>query len=156
MKTFILLLLSLGPFLGTSQKATPSTISNSGTVSETSDLKVSWTLGEFAIATIGNDLQLTQGMQQSKLLIETKISDTEYVNNIRIFPNPTADYLNVQIFEVQGDFSFQLLDINGNMLLSKKATESTRIDLKDLTSAAYILQILHENKIVHASQIIKL
>lgn len=70
-------------------------------------------------------------------------------NQNMIYPNPTSKYLNInQEFE-----SFSLLDIKGSAIL-KSNSKSSQIDISNLQSGVYILQ-LYNNETVKYQRIIK-
>jgi hypothetical protein len=144
------------PIIVFGQKASPQLLSNAGNITETSEIKVSWTLGEFAIATIGQNPKLTQGMQQSKLTIETKVVDPEYLDQIELYPNPTSDMLNIKVNRNAALLNLQIYDMNGKLVFSKAAETTMSIDLKQLSKGIYLVSLSNKKQIVYVSQVIKL
>ena len=66
---FLLIYLGFFPIIY-GQNISPQLVSSSGEIIE-SDYKVSWTLGELAVATLENNVKLTQGFQQNEAYIST-------------------------------------------------------------------------------------
>jgi hypothetical protein len=133
-------------------------ISSSGDFHSTSSNSISWTIGEPVIDTwTAGGTVITQGFQQPILDI---VSVYEYPHMdflINAFPNPTSDFLNLEI--TNGDFekmSFHLFDITGKLIESKEITsQQTEILFASLPAAMYYLRIMHNNKEVKTFKIIK-
>ena len=74
-----------------------------------------------------------------------------YTQQVQLFPNPTADCLNVNVFEpIQ---SYSLVDMNGEIVkfefVSQLFSSKLMINISDLDSGLYMLLIqLINNKIV--------
>ncbi len=156
MKYILQFLILILPFVLTAQKSTPQVISNAGSIEENSLIKVSWTLGEFSIATIGSNPILTQGVQQSKLTIETKVETPAFIGLVKIFPNPTSDYIIVKIDDSIDELKVNVLDINGKIIFSKMIQNQLIIPMNTFPLAPYVLQITKNNKVVHLAKIIKI
>lgn len=58
--------------------------------------------------------------------------------NLSVFPNPITDVLNI---EIEGDFSFELLNINGESLKEGASENLEIIDFSDLAAGLYLLII---------------
>ena len=64
--------------------------------------------------------------------------DVQYINenvNIKIFPNPTTDYINIQSDE---DVNYSLLDMSGKLVLSGN---EKLVNVSNLKNGLYILMI---------------
>ena len=151
-----LFMLMLMPIVILGQKASPQLLSNAGNITETSEIKVSWTLGEFAIASIGQNPKLTQGVQQSNLEIDTKVLDPEYLEQIELYPNPTSDILYLKINRNADKLTLTMLDLSGKIIYSEEAEETMSIDLKGLSDGMYILSLSNKKQIIYVSQVIKI
>ncbi|WP_430408491.1 T9SS type A sorting domain-containing protein [Kordia sp.] len=99
-----------------------------------------------------------QGVQQS-----FEISTTLGIEVIAIqleaiaFPNPTTDFINLRLknMDVAG-LSYQISDISGRLLISKKLTgDTTKIPMKQLPVATYFISIVEKSKKVKTFKIIK-
>ena len=65
--------------------------------------------------------------------------------NITIYPNPTDELLTIQFkdVEIKEDIIFQLYDINGRLVKSRKTKNNkTTINLSNNTAGTYILKII--------------
>jgi hypothetical protein len=73
------------------------------------------------------------------------------------FPNPTTDYLNLQIenFDTE-DLSYQLYDIKGVLKRNHQLTRgSTTIDIENLPEAVYFLKVSSDQKVIKSFKVIK-
>lgn len=148
--TILLLFMTLYVF---SQQVSPEVIASAGDHFENEDISLSWTLGEPVISTLSGEYILTQGFHQD-LYIITSIDDVEISEmDIQIFPNPTADYLNIEISNPEfsnDDVIIQLLDLKGSLIKEFKKTgvsNSTRLNLQSYERANYFLRIIINDKI---------
>ncbi len=88
------------------------------------------------------------GMVQDTILRTTEINDTvlsmnfihELRNELDIFPNPTNNLLNI-ISSEDSDLTFNLTNLNGEILISGKVQPSSKVDVSDMPNGIYFLQI---------------
>lgn len=98
-----------------------------------------------------------QGVQQPTEISETLGIDELITNfSIMVYPNPTTDFLNLQVDNGKTPLSYQLYDVSGRLLKNKKmTTNTTRIDMNGLANAVYFLKVIQENGRVKTFKIIK-
>jgi len=122
-------------------------ISTAGETNTAGNIEVSWTVGEAVINTFstGNSV-LTQGFHQTKLII-TAISDIVDSNiRIKVYPNPTEEFVVIQFNEIIQKSSFLLLNMNGSELESGlMETVHKQINLSGYANGTYLLQIRKNN-----------
>lgn len=147
-KTLILIAMLFVKF-SFSQSISNQVIGTTGSFSIASGISLSATSGETAIETFssGNNI-LTQGFQQPN---ENGVGIIELKENnfsVKIFPNPTADFLIVQYHSDNGEeYSVSLYDLLGRKLnLINNQFEngnefSISFQLTQLPSACYFLTI---------------
>ena len=70
-------------------------------------------------------------------------------NDIKVFPNPASDVLNVQLKEVMGTGTLQLIDATGRIVHeSETSGTSNLIELdQSITSGTYILRAISDQKV---------
>jgi subtilisin family serine protease/PKD repeat protein len=73
--------------------------------------------------------------------------------NIKIYPNPTNDILNIELnLDKKSTVQFQLFDAVGQLILNQKTTDynnqKTTLNLTDLPSGIYFLQIRIDEKVM--------
>ena len=149
-------------FLGTGIAKAQQVVSTAGNHLETGTVQLSWTIGEPVISTLSNGSYiLTQGMDQSKLLIDA-IEEIELSGLvISAFPNPTNEFVNLQVHQLLTDqpwkeFSFVLYDMNGKVLMQKQIVSTeTVIQMNNYVSSTYFLKVLVNNHEVKTFKIVK-
>ena len=81
---------------------------------------------------------------------QDKSEDSFAVADVKVGPNPTADYINITMErELTDDAMIILRDATGRTVSTKVITEgsiSTRVDLSQLSSAKYMLEMIDANK----------
>lgn len=147
--TFCLLIVSMSVF---SQQISPEIISSAGDHFENDNVSISWTLGEPVISTLNGEYILTQGFHQDFYII-TSVDEIELPDfDIKIFPNPTPDFLNLQMNQtsnIKSEYIIHLLDSKGNLLHEIKETGgiiNSRINLQQFERANYFIRIMVDEK----------
>ncbi len=139
-----------------SQTNTLQVIGSAGNTATNANTQLNWTIGEPITNTTTNPNNiLTQGFNQSVLLI-TAI-DEKQNSNITISPNPTADFVTINIDENDLKNSQYLLhDINGKLILQNKITDKqTKLSFIELTKATYFVVVSTNNQKTKTFKIIK-
>ncbi len=101
---------------------------------------------------------ITQGLQQPyEILVVSGIKENWIKLNAAAYPNPTADYLILDIEKVnQQELYYKLYDVNGKQYgYSMIASPQTRIDMTQLATATYLLVIYEREKQIKTFKIIK-
>ncbi|MFT5818815.1 MAG: hypothetical protein ACI8ZM_000036 [Crocinitomix sp.] len=62
--------------------------------------------------------------------------------NVAVYPNPTTEFVNI---ELGGTFSYQLVAINGDILVVGNATDKEVINLKEFADGVYFVNVKNEN-----------
>ena len=108
-------------------------------------LTLSWTMGESIVETVSNDyMTLTQGFQQGDMITLTTVKDPlAELFDIKVFPNPTVDILNISINSQQDEIIIvQLYNLTGERVLTEKTREKNiSLNLADLAAANYLLSL---------------
>lgn len=145
------------------QEISSSVVATAGKSVETSDLKVSWTVGELAVETIGEPGVtpiLTQGFQQGYFEI-TSVGDL--IDNdfkIKIYPNPVIDFVWIEV-ETQKSKNavVEIYSMDGKLVYNKKwdfVDGPQQINVNSLGSSQYILRVTESSgKILQAFKLIK-
>lgn len=74
----------------------------------------------------------------------TSIQNTTAANLVEIYPNPASTQLNIKLGNASGEYSFQLTDITGKVVVDQKGTASINevtIQLPQLSSGMYIATV---------------
>ena len=126
------------------QQLSPEVISSAGDYQEAGGYSISWTLGEPVTETFtGVDNILTQGFQQTNLVV-ISVSETPSLD-WSVFPNPTADILNIQFpAPTSKNLTISLFDVNGRLVSQEVLTAGTsshKIDFSGFAAARYQISI---------------
>jgi len=120
----------------------------------------SYSVGQIVYTTvIGSNGSMAQGVQQPfEISAVLGVDDLLGINlSLVAYPNPTTDFLNLTIANLNyKNLSYQLFDINGRLLTQKKLeNNSSEITMKQFPSALYFLKIFNNQKLVKLFKIIK-
>jgi hypothetical protein len=129
-----------------SQQISPEVIASAGDQFENGEVSLSWTLGEPVISTFESDYILTQGFHQDFYII-TAVDDIKIDQmSVEIFPNPTANFLNIKWkLQKQEKVNIQLLDMNGKVLIQngfQTQSASMILNLQSYERSSYFLRIV--------------
>ena len=121
---------------------------------------VSYSVGQVVYTTnTGTNGSVAQGVQQPyEISVVTAIKEAKGINlSVSAYPNPTTDYLTLEVKEFElSNLNFQLYDMNGKLLQSEKITgKQTSIVMGNLVSATYFVKVIQNNKKVQSFKIIK-
>ena len=153
-KFIAILLLSLGLTSLQAQQATTATGGNASGSGGT----VSYSVGQIAYTTnTGSNGSVAQGVQQP-YEISVGFDDAQEMNlNLTTYPNPTTNFLTLNVGNYTTEnLTYQLFDISGKLIESKKITSTTEtINLENFAIATYFLKVSNNNKEVKTFKIIK-
>lgn len=138
------------------------TINTSGTNAIGSSGTVAYSIGQVFYTYIGQSVyNVAQGIQHEELekTLTTPENSIEPKTEIFIFPNPTTDFVTVNMEGLEFNNeqrSYQLYDMQGRLLKQNTINHSeTQINLTDLSSSIYILQVYSNNKVLKTFKILK-
>ncbi len=145
-------------FLAGSMVSAQEVVSSNGDSKSAAGVEVSWTVGEAVVATlIGGSNTLTQGFHQTKLTI-TAVSELLLPGiEIKVFPNPTQDFITIHFSEYVEDSRYSLYDFTGKLLENKLiSSDDTEINMSKYASGQYILKLTNKSRQpIQTFQIIK-
>lgn len=119
---------------------------------------VSYSVGQIDYTySSGSNGNINEGVQQPYEIYISGVEDGYAEWGLSVYPNPSTNILFLKIekenFE---DVSFQLLDINSKIILTKKIQENiTEISMENYASSTYFLTILNNTQEVKTFKIIK-
>ncbi|MBN1820159.1 MAG: T9SS type A sorting domain-containing protein, partial [Prolixibacteraceae bacterium] len=125
-------------------------VATGGEYFRNSENSVVFTIGEPVIETLVNSGNImTQGFNQSKLLV-TAVNEILFEGiQLKVFPNPVLTCLHLNISKAE-DFqlTYRLVDIKGNLLSVKNIqTASEIIEMQHYKAGNYLLYISDKNGI---------
>jgi hypothetical protein len=154
-KIVVLFLLSFGLLTGQAQQASTAT----GGDASGSGGTVAYSVGQIVYTTnTGTNGSVAQGVQQSyEISIVLGIEDNSIKLELTAYPNPTTNFLTLNVGNAElSTLSFQLYDISGKLIESRKIISSTEtIGMENLPRAIYFLKVANDKKEVKTFKIIK-
>jgi hypothetical protein len=144
-----------------SQSISSSVVATAGGYSTAGGLSLSWTLGELATETLtSTNLILTQGFQQGYYEITSIDDPLSKLIDLKVFPNPAIDYINILIEDVDvKNVKIELYNLEGKLIYNEQWENSGsahQLQLNNFSSSQYILRIIDEqNGKVNSFKIIK-
>ena len=117
---------------------------------------IDFTIGEPIIETVSDGTNdLTQGFHQT-LLTVVSVEDLAVDFVVNIFPNPTAEFVNLKIEKFNG-MTIRLFDLTGKELQQETLRQSTtQISVTDYPKGTYLLTLINnENNKIKTYKIIK-
>ncbi|MDD2387426.1 MAG: T9SS type A sorting domain-containing protein [Bacteroidales bacterium] len=140
-------------------QAQESAVASGGDASGSSG-SMSYSIGQMVYTTnSGVSGSVSQGVQQAfEISVVSELDDGQAVGlNVSAYPNPTNDYLFLKIDTLElSEMSFQLFDITGKLLESKKIdSNEIVIDTRKLVPANYVLKVIQGQQEIKTFKIIK-
>jgi len=107
---------------------------------------IDFTIGEPVIETVSDGTNdLTQGFHQTLLTI-VSVEDLDINFSVNIFPNPTAEFVNIKMEQYNG-IAIRLFDVTGKQLLETNLVENTtKISVTDFPKGTYLLTLINKEK----------
>lgn len=116
MKFLTTISLAVLPILGMAQSISPEVIASAGEHFDNGTTQLSWTLGEVVIDTYDNGTNiLTQGFHQTQLTV-TSVEESLSDVRMNMYPNPTSEFLNIELGNNENDINLQLFDMSGKLV----------------------------------------
>ncbi len=119
----------------------------------------SQSIGQIAYTTYQSDSgRVNQGVIQPYQISVVSGEEILDINlSLKAFPNPVSNILNLEIMNFENqELTYQLFDLNGRLLSSKKIQQSmTEISTADLPPATYFLRIIDQDKPLKSFKIVK-
>lgn len=152
---FLITVLIVGlNFSGIAQQET----NTSGGDVKSSTGSVSFSVGQvFQENQQSNAGSVAQGVQQTYTISTLFVKNTSMNLSMDVYPNPTADLLVLKVIGIkENSLKYRLLDLNGALIVSESIQgESTQLDLHNLPSSTYFIEILRETDKLQTFKIIK-
>ncbi|MCB0644351.1 MAG: T9SS type A sorting domain-containing protein [Phaeodactylibacter sp.] len=147
---FCTLVFAVLALAGVGQDAMPQVLASGGAYGVTaSGYSLSSTISEYASETISGDVTtLTQGFQQPQE-VEVVIIDvvkTVEAAKIKVFPNPTARQLTIQMAEGSSKVALSLVNRQGQEVYQQEVNAFPfELNLSDLSDGLYFLELQDES-----------
>lgn len=148
----------LSCFFAISTVSAQQSVNATGSNSSGSGGSASYSVGQLIYTTnVGANGSEAQGVQQP-FEISVVLGTQESKNiNLSAYPNPTIDFLTLSLSEsYSSNFSYQLYDMQGKLLQTKKLTsKTTQINMSSYVTSVYFVKVMQDNKEIKTFKIIK-
>lgn len=148
MKFLTILSFSVLPFMAMAQSISPEVLASAGEHYDNGTVQLSWTLGEVMIDTYDNGTNiLTQGFHQTELTV-TSIEEDLAEMRLNLYPNPTSEFLNIELGNNEKDINLQLFDMSGKLIHKDviKAYETKYVlRMNAVATGKYLIQMQTED-----------
>lgn len=136
-----------------------SSIVSSGGDAQGNGGTAAYSLGQVAYTSnSSNSGTINEGVQQAfEIFVTTGIDEIGIKLEMVVYPNPTSDFLILEVKEyLDADLRYELTDIKGNSLFNKNLTgPKSEINLTELANATYFLTVYNRSQILKTFKIIK-
>ena len=137
--------------------ASMASINVSGGEARSSAGSVVYSVGTvFYTSIVAQHTTVSQSIQQAK---ESKIDllDKVQLVNVLAYPNPTTDYVLIDIVDFRKENAqYQLFDFKGSLIKNERITSSTtKVPMDDLESSTYFLKVSVMNKFEETLTLLK-
>lgn len=153
-----LLFLFLAAVPLSSQSISQYVISNAGAYAEDSAFgNLHWSVGEIAVEQLENTSILSQGFHQTYFdLLSTAIWEYPEINlDLKIFPNPTSGWLNLETSYME-PLQLVITNVLGQTMTQQhNFSLNTQLDISHLPSGMYLLTILEKGRLIKSFKIQK-
>ena len=119
---------------------------------------VNYSVGQTFFNTTSSETgSVSEGVQQPFEIFTTIGIEINYNSlNMKIYPNPTTNILNLIVENFETGLSYQLFDVDGKILKTEEIqTKETEIEMRNVIPSSYFLRVINQEQIVKAFKIIK-
>lgn len=87
--------------------------------------------------------------------IEDATATFDFANdNIKVYPNPAIEYINISFDSEYKQLNFELIDLQGKIVMNKIVNNNCNINVEYLTNGIYYYRISDHDKIIKTNKII--
>jgi len=136
------------------------TIIPAGGTAQGNNGTLSYSVGQVVyIQSEGDNGTISQGVQQPfEISTIVGIKEFDYIQlNCIAFPNPVTETLILSIDEIKTlKLTYRVVDLNGKIVFDEKINSiNTKIDMTELNSNSYILEVSNSKQILKTLKILK-
>lgn len=118
---------------------------------------ISFTIGQIDYISVNSSGSVNQGVQQPYELFVLEIGESNSSFSITAYPNPVVSFLTIDLGESPaGKINYALTDETGRLVSEGVLMEKeTQLDVHELASSSYFLNIYHNGQQVKSYKLIK-
>lgn len=133
-------------------------ILTTGTTATGASGSVAYSVGQVSYSHKGANQEVMEGVQQAYEIITLEVDDESIMEKkILLYPNPVKDFLNVDFGKENfHNTSYILFDSQGKLIRSGKfSQQKNELNMTELPTSVYIIQIFQDRKNIKTFKIIK-
>lgn len=133
-------------------------ILTTGTTATGASGSVAYSVGQVSYSHKGTNQEVMEGVQQAYEIITLEVDDESIMEKkILLYPNPVNDFLNVDFGKENfHNTSYVLFDSQGKLIRSGKfSQQKNELNMTELPTSVYIIQIFQDRKNIKTFKIIK-
>jgi hypothetical protein len=106
----------------------------------TNEIGVIWNSSGYLTCTVEDSVTKCNVISTLSVDILTGINNIKN-SNIKIYPNPTNNFINIEGLTKNENNTIQIFDVQGKLVITKNITEKGTIDLSELNKGVYVIKI---------------
>lgn len=133
-------------------------ILTTGTTATGASGSVAYSVGQVAYSQKGANQEVMEGVQQAYEIITLEVDDESIMEKkILLYPNPVKDFLNVDFGKENfHNSNYILFDSQGKLIKTGNfSQQKTELNMTELPTSVYIIQIFQDRKNIKTFKIIK-
>ncbi|MBV6878278.1 T9SS type A sorting domain-containing protein [Epilithonimonas sp. FP105] len=133
-------------------------ILTTGTTATGASGSTTYSVGQVAYSQKGADQEVMEGVQQAYEITTLEVDNESIMEKkILLYPNPVRDFLNVDFGKENfHNSNYVLFDSQGKLIRSGNLLQQkTELNMTELPSSVYIIQIFQDRKNIKTFKIIK-
>ena len=136
-----------------------SSINSAGAEATGNGGSLSYSVGQvFYSASSSSAGAVSAGVQQAyEVSVATQVSETNLNIDASVYPNPTTDFLILDVSEIEENYTYQVTDINGKQLNTGLINNTqTNLDFSSYVIGTYFIKLSgQDNSNIKTFQVIK-
>jgi hypothetical protein len=119
-----------------------SNISSDGGTASSGSIKIIYTVGELAVQeNTQGTINISEGFISSGMLISSGIEEYTKLQNVKLYPNPATNFVNVDFFDTC-NYQIKLMNIQGKEIFEISGSgDFKKIPLNNLSEGEYIMLV---------------
>uniref|UniRef100_UPI003217CB69 PKD domain-containing protein n=1 Tax=uncultured Draconibacterium sp. TaxID=1573823 RepID=UPI003217CB69 len=95
-------------------------------------------------------ISINEALPQMQASASNPFGEIGTQSEVRVYPNPTSDYINISLEMVEPDDSYTIFNLSGAMLVQNQITSSlTQVDLSSYPSGIYLVRVNNNGQVMN-------
>lgn len=123
-------------------------IDSGGGIATAGNLKIIHTIGETVVQeNSSGTIHISEGFISPEILNSLDLQDYTTLTGVRVFPNPTTDYINISFSET-GNYTITIFDYQGKQIatMDTNKTDTQIINMDTYSTGVYLVVVKNTAK----------